>query len=387
MALTLTGTQLAPDTWEFTVTGVDATATDEFVISYGDGTAPVTTPVDPSGTTVVSHTYTDPGFHTYTVRVTADKTAFASTLQQLNDLFPGSLSDIAAEPALASLGDISATSETVSMLITVNVGPATIHATVVPGDPIPVVQLDAWVGDYQDVAQWTISRDYAGGSLLIWSSNQAQQAVSIIDELAPLNVPVIYRLTVRYKNNTTAIVFSNTVIITGTVGCYLTNPATGFTMRIPTLRTWPEREWAERRSVLEILGRADPVTLSDVHTWPAGVWTIHTTTDEETATMIGLLRARIVVLRTQPDSSIASVTASVGRITEQRHTSRGGDQRRNIETEIQEIAPLPATALPLGADLQGLHELVPTTLYDIFQLRATLLQLSQVDTSHAPATL
>src|SRR5262249_48247325 len=151
-------------------------------------------------------------------------------------------------------------------------------AAVVPGDPIPVIRVDAWIADPQTVASWTIARDTPIGTAPVWTSYEGQAATTFIDETAPLNVPITYRLTVTYLDGTTVVVLSNTVIITGTAGCYLTDPRTGETMRI-TLMTWPARERAERQSVLAVLGRPDPVVVSDVHSWPSGTWTIYTATD------------------------------------------------------------------------------------------------------------
>jgi hypothetical protein len=528
MSITLAGAQTAPDTWQFTVAGLDPAESPTFTISYGDSTAPVVVTTHASGTTVVTHTYTTPGHHTYTVTVTAAKTPYALTLQALDDRhagpresmfsdlavpgggeyvnelgevftvhvpgripaarvgksvgsvittrqvalwrrsdgvklavadsvesasgvwvetpFPapvnvapgdyivsyhgadfvsalanpstdvapsltpvsgslgglagevmpdqlqpymyyadvvfvadGALADIAAD--VATLADIAATTQTAAGLtVTVDVGPATIWATVLPGNPVPVVQVDTYIGNIGNVTTWSVARDQPNQSAPIYIGSRLTEAISFIDELAPLGVPITYRLTITYLDGSGAIVTSNTVMIVGTAGCYLTNPATGATLRV-TLARWPDRARAPRRALLQVLGRPDPVALSDVHATPAGKWTLYTATDIETSALVTLLigLGATVVLRTQPGSSIPACTASIGQVTETRYSDQGGDQRRWIDVEIQEIEPLPATALPLAATLGGLADL-GATLADLNALRATLLQLSMIPT-------
>ena len=538
MTLTLTGTKTAPDAYDFTVAGVDPIVAPTFVIDYGDGSAPVTTPTHASGTTVVHHVYTVAGHHDYTVWVTAARTAFASTLVQLANLgqpapppqsmFPSSttagqdaadyqwgyrfsvvrdgqitalkfyriaaqtstsraislwdatgtiklaevvtsgetgtgwksyqlatpyqvkagtdyvvayrtvdfvtyldarfeesddlqwvvtmysawpnppsqsipdnptfaapadvvfepftshtLTDLANVPGYTTLASWPATSDTVTLPVSVDVGAATIWATVVAGSPIPAVQVDTYLSGGQSVIAWEISRDVAGASTTIYVGSAWQQAVSFVDALAPLGVPVVYRLRITYADYTSVYVSSNTVTITGTSGCYLTDPNTGVTVGV-TLVTWPEREREARRAVLSVLNRADPVTLSDLHRTPAGDWTFYTATDADTLALLTLLTAStFATLRTQPGSSIASVTVSVGTINERRYSGRGGDPRRLVDVEVQEIEPLPATALPLNATLGGLAVVDGDTLGELSLLRDTLLQLSMVVTGTA----
>jgi hypothetical protein len=528
--ITLTGVQTAPDAWQFTVAGLDPVESPTFTISYGDSTAPVVVTTHASGTTVVTHTYTTPGHHDYTVTVTAAKTAYATTLLALStkldgpvetlntlsytggpvvdtlelgyrfrvnipgyvsalffwrndgdaltshkmnlwrhpdgtrvatatttgetgsgrqrvplaapvylavgeyivsygvinsywgyisptppmasasltgiesrfnpgapDIFPtnlvgsyqyldvefraaSTLAQLAADPLIPTLAHIPATTQTAAGLaVTVDVGPATIWATVIPGSPVPVVQVDTYIGNIGNVATWSVARDQPGDSAPIFIGSRLSEAVSFIDELAPLGVPITYRLIITYLDGSAVAVSSNTVMITGTAGCYLSNPATGAVLRV-TLASWPDRARAARRALLSVLGRADPVALSDVHATPAGRWTLYTTSDADTVALVALLTAgAIVVLRTQPGSSIVSCTASVGDVTETRYSAFGGDQRRWVKVEIQEIEPLPATALPLPATLGGLADL-GATLADLNALRATLLQLSMIPT-------
>jgi hypothetical protein len=253
-----------------------------------------------------------------------------------------------------------------------------ITAALTAGTPLPVVQLSVTIDNPAQVASWTIYRDSALDAMLpVWLGTTTSGAMSVTDYTAPLSIPVTYRLTVVYTTSTVT-VSTAPITITAT-GCYLTNPAMGTTVAVQ-LVSWPDRTRAPRQASLDIAGRADPIVLSDSHATPTGTWRFGTDTDTQTAALIGVLTGRaIAVLRTQPGSSIPAVTVAVGQITETRRSATGGDQRRWVDVELQEIAPLPATALPINATLGGLavyHGI--TTLAQLAQLRPTLQQLSEI---------
>jgi hypothetical protein len=256
--------------------------------------------------------------------------------------------------------------------------PDTIVATVVADSPIAHVQINLTVT--LPAKSYTVSRVGPGGPVPIWYSTPAKPAESINDYVAPLNTPVTYRLQVIDNNGSYRVpVDTAAVTVTGT-GCYLTQPSTGRTLAV-TLVAWPDRTWKARQAVLEVEARADPVVLGDVHTSPTGTWRYATETDDDTDELTDLLTAqRVVVLRTQPSSSIKSVTVAVLDIAERRRGSTGADQRRWIDVEQQEIGTLPGLALPINATLGGLNTLVPGTLLDLSNLRPTLLGISQVPT-------
>ena len=254
-----------------------------------------------------------------------------------------------------------------------------IVAAVTAASPVPTVTLTVTIDTPANVVAWTIYRISAVDARLpVWLGSTSSGAYTLVDHTAPLGVPVTYELAVVYAASSTTVT-SAPVTITGTTGCYLTDTASGVTLRV-TLVTWPAREREPRQAALEVLGRADPVVLSDVHSTPAGQWRFHTTTDADTDALTDLLTAQaIAILRTQPGTSIPNVTASVGKVNEVRVGDRGDDQRRWIDVDIQEIAPLPATALPLDATLGGLavYDGI-TTLAQLALVRPTLLQLSQI---------
>lgn len=261
----------------------------------------------------------------------------------------------------------------------------TITATITAADPIPVVTVGVEITNPGAVTSWEVTRESAGIAVSLWLGTTSSGAMSFVDFTAPLGVPCTYRVTVTYADFTSGAA-STTATITGTIGCYLTDPATATTIRVE-LASWPNRRRDARRTLVRVLARRDPVALSDVHDTPAGVWTFVTRTDAATAALVDLLTdVGIVVLRTQPGSSIATVTASVGDVNEGRYSGAGGDQRRVITAEIQEIAPLPGTTLPLDATLAGLAVYDGDTLAELAQLRPTLLALSQIITGPGVVT-
>jgi hypothetical protein len=256
-----------------------------------------------------------------------------------------------------------------------------IVATLTPAAPVPVVTLNVTIDNPAQVVGWTIYRISAVDARLpVWLGATSSGAYSLVDRTAPLGIPVTYELSVVYAASST-VVSSAPVTITDTVGCFVTNPAGGTTLPV-TLVSWPDREQEPRQSALEVLGRPDPVVLSDVHSTPAGQWTFYTATDVDTAALKALLTgSAVAILRTQPGTSIPNTTAAVGKVNERRYSGKGGDQRRFVEVDIQEIAPLPATALPLDATLGGLAVYNGiSTLAQLALLRPTLQQLSEIPT-------
>jgi len=255
-----------------------------------------------------------------------------------------------------------------------------ITAAVTAATPLPHVRLDVVMDNAAQVLGWSITRNAPAESVKVYVGAAGQSAMSIVDDTAPLGVPVTYSLAVTYAASTTY-VDSAVVSIDGTAGCWLTDPAAGTTLQVE-ISTWPSRKRAARQALLDVLDRPDPVGLTDAYRTPAGTWTLISRSDAYTGQLVALLCGQgVVVLRTQPGSSIASCTALVGDVDEQRYSDQGGDQRRLVTVDVQEIAALPATALPLAATLGGLAVYGGVqTLLDLQLLRPTLLALSQIET-------
>jgi hypothetical protein len=372
MALTLTAEQTAPDTWAFDLSGVTAA---QFEMDFGDQLGPFTYPADGDPATIhtVSHTYTRPGAHTYTVTASAAVVPWAALLEQIPARAPA-LSGIPAQ--VIALQEMAHDLDTATITVSVQVGPATITASVQPGQP-PYVELDLWAGDPAGTISWVVTRLTSDPGVPIRAGRVFSGALRFADYSAPLGVPVSYRFDLEWSDGRRVSVRSSDVILSGTVGCWLSNPYSRTALNI-TVESWPSRDSAERQTVLGIQGRGDPVVLSDVHLWPSGTWTLITRTKAELTQLYTILKtSRVVLLRTQPTSAIETVYAAVGRIVENRHTGSGADWTRRTTVEIQEIGPIPATGADFAATLQSLHDSVPGTLADMAAYRPTLLTLSQ----------
>lgn len=256
-----------------------------------------------------------------------------------------------------------------------------ITATITAASPVPNVQIDITIDTPATVTGWTVYRDTAAGSVAVWIGSTSSGAMSLVDYTCPLAVPVTYRLVVTRNPYAQESVSAAPVTITGAVGCFLTDPASGKTLSV-NLMEWPERTHRARQTFVDVLNRSDPIGLSDVHATPSGDWLLYTATAAALAALkeVLLTVAGVTVLRTQPTSSIPSVTVVVGEVSERRYTNVGTDQRRLIDVAIQEIAPIPGSASPLPSTLLGLSTVDGSTLGSLSQFRATLLQLSQVPT-------
>ena len=260
---------------------------------------------------------------------------------------------------------------------------STITATIQDDTP-PWVLLDITLTDAATTSAWSVTRTVTSTGtavMIVDESSAATESQTLEDHECPFGVAVTYTLAVTYSDGTASeSVVSDAVTITGTAGCWLSDPYGAVTavMQV-TLQAWDSRTRAARRSVLPVIGRADPVVISDLHLWGSGTWVLATLTDAATATLTSILTGSgVVLLRTQPASSIPTCYASTGDITETRYdTGSGSDQRRLISVDVQEINAIPATARPLQANLAGLATL-GDTLADLADLRSTLLQLSEI---------
>jgi hypothetical protein len=112
------------------------------------------------------------------------------------------------------------------------------------------------------------------------------------------------------------------------------------------VQEWTERKTSVRRSVLEVSNRADPIVLSDVPLMPSGTWNLLTRTKSDLDELYAILGAsRLVLLRTQPLSSLRTVYAAVGDWTEERvYPTDGTAWERYMNVTIQEVLPPRATA-------------------------------------------
>lgn len=374
-----------PATWDFNITGLKAPPSDKLVVDWGDGSAVETFPLAVGQESItVAHTYIRPGRNVFTSVFTSAIDPYAKTLQALADK-TSTLQGISQVPSLKTLADIPRAQDQVAYQAEAIVGEVAIWAEVLDDEPSGVIKVATRVAtrtkDSQviPVTSWRISRQATGyGSQPLQEGSSSAGATGAYEDwLAPFDVPITYRLEVLWADGHTNFAVSNTVRITDVAGCWLSDAYHPFTTMNITLQAWPQRSRAARRAVLAVAGRPDPVVISDEHLWPSGTWNIYTETDAELAQLLDVLTgSRIVKLRTQPDSSIATVYASVGRVDEDRRYGVGGNQERFIAVEVQEVAPIPAIG-DLSATLQQLSKQADT-LAGLAQVRQTLLQLSRM---------
>lgn len=327
----------------FTVTnGKSNTAT----LDPGDGTSPLTVPMT-GGTGTIKHEYSDPGHHTYTATVTAvcpvryaDWTALAAGNAAWTDV----------PTAIETWADSDRATETATAAVTVDVGPATINATpyTPPVSSCPMVVLDVWIGSPATVKSWTITRTAPAAepvlSTVIYATDAFPNGNSVEDHECPLGVSVVYTLDVTRTDGTVDHAEARAVALTGTRGCWLTSTVTGACVPV-TVVSWDTRKRSARVAYLAVAGRPDPVALSDEHLWPSGTWVLRTGTRETLDALTDVLLSRLVLLRTQPTSSLRTVYASVGDVSESRaYPGDGSSWVMALQTDVQEVAPIPATA-------------------------------------------
>lgn len=379
-----------PAVWHFQVAGVSKPPADRLSVDWGDRSAvehyqwPL---VDPP----LRHRYVRPGYRIHTSTFSAPVHPYASTYQQLST-YGATYREVAyGSPKLTTLADVLRKVDVVKLAVEVIVGDAAIRARVTD-DPSGVVQIDTRIaerttdaGDPIPVKGWRIFRMTPDPEHEVRYGTSSSGAASFEDRLPPYGVPIQYRLEVEWGDGHTFEALSNVVVISHVRGCWLSDPYRVETISV-TLQAWPERLREARRSVMAVLGRADPVTISDVHLSPRGSWTFYTSTEQQLAALLNILGgAQVVYLRTQLGASIATVFASVGDIAERRWSGRGGDQRRLTEVAVQEVRHIPAQAADLQASLEKLAELAGT-LRGLHRLRLTLMQLSRIrfSTSYLP---
>lgn len=375
MTLAFERTAWDGETLAIAITGFES---ETITVDWGDGTSGTTTGDLDTGTAAATHDYTGTGTQTFTITVSDTVTPLAVTLDALAGM--GTiLGDLAVLPALAdrtyTLAGYSTTTASISRDLTLSFEYVELYAAQNATSPT-TVDIVGTIRDFGQVTSVSVYRSTATDYTLIYTATSATSATELLlltDDEAPLGIPITYTLIAVYSTGVTLSASAATQL-DGTTGCWLTDVVTGVTIGIE-LQAWPTRDRTARQSVLLVSGRSDPIVLSDVHTTPAGTWTILTRTAEQRLRVITTLTAsRYVRLRTQPSSDITACWAAVGDISEERLTGTGGDTRRLISVAIQEIAPLPAT-LRLLATLEALSEQADS-LAELATLAPTLLDLA-----------
>ncbi|CAM5600316.1 hypothetical protein GCM10010329_50110 [Streptomyces spiroverticillatus] len=354
LAVAVTTTEAGRTLATFTVT--NAKAAGVALVDPGDGgeklrvtlTAQEGDPGLFTGTT--THPYTVPGHTTYTASAVAAAPSPAPTWSAVPDRWPV-WPDV--EAGVVTWEDVARTEEYAEVPVTVDVGDATVWATVYDAYPLPRIHIATWIAAPDKIRRWTLRRyvPSAGGDfdVDIWAGDRKAVNLSLEDGEAPLDQPVTYRLTLELNDGTRTVLTSNEVMISGTRGCFLTDTRSGRTVPVQ-VQAWDAREWESRQSLLVVMGRADPVVLTDRHVRPKGTWSLLTRSREELESLYSvLLSSRHVLLRTQAASSLKAVYVAVGNLAEQRlYPGIGNAWERLTQVQVQEVAPIPATARIAG---------------------------------------
>jgi hypothetical protein len=107
----------------------------------------------------------------------------------------------------------------------------------------------------------------------------------------------------------------------------------------------PELRSQGRQDVVQVIGRADPVVVSDVRLYPSGTLTVATLTDDERQDVTALLADGQVIAFSPryADYGFSDIWyLAVSNVTEKRVSALGNRPERFIEMEFQRVAPPPA---------------------------------------------
>ena len=330
----------------------------------GDGTTSVDMAIGADGTATGTKTYTHTGRHVYTATVTVPLTPRYATWADV----PASVATWGAfVNDTRTWGYVYADSETASCQVEVFVGNGAIWATPVNATP-PYAQIDMWSGKPDQIVSWSITRHCPDVPVLddvvIQEGKAFSGALSLQDTEAPWGVPVTYSWTVVYADGTSETFTSEPIVLYGPAGfggCWITDPASGSTMRI-TIQAWTEREREARQSILTVMNRPDPVVLSDVHTWASSEIVFITRSKGELQQARAILfGSRLILVRSWVGSSIETAYLAVGNVTEARlYEYDAAAWHRSITVAAQEVRPLPATAGDLQTSWLDLAEAFAT---------------------------
>lgn len=173
----------------------------------------------------------------------------------------------------------------------------------------------------------------------------APGALNVADYEAPQNTTLTYYVSVTDGTTTHE---STPVIVSGQVdrgGDCVFGMANPLAPLVVTVSSFPELKRPIRRDVVKVIGREDPVVITDTRQYASGELTVVTHTDAERQTMIDLL-ADGGVIAFSPQYPTYGFTdiwyLSVGDATERRLTPLGVIADREFVLDVQRVAPPPA---------------------------------------------
>lgn len=346
----VTTTSLGDNHVTFTINVVDGVSRDSrALLDLGDGSPAVTVPLDPDTQSGTYETeFTDVGIYTYTATASVILADGVTSWTALKTSEPAWIPDTV--DAYGTWGDVPGSTVTATADYTISIGNAGVTAEVMPGSP-PYIRITTVILE-GTVTSWTLTRMCPDSSSTILhnqviAAGDTHPGQMVLEDLgAPFNTRVWYVLTVTYSTGESAEYNSNTVILSGVTGCYVSDADTGRTMPIEIM-TWTELDRAARRSVLEVVGRPDPIVLSDVHTWPSSSIVFLTRSRSQLVSLRSILLegARVVLVRTMEGSSLEAAYLQVGDVKEKRlYEIDGTAWERQVEVDAQQVLPPPVTA-------------------------------------------
>lgn len=176
-------------------------------------------------------------------------------------------------------------------------------------------------------------------------NKEALNAFVGADYEAPQNTPLAYF--VRYGDGIQTR-DSPVVSVVGTVDrgadvlFSLTNPLAWLRVNV---NIGPDLTSRGRQDAVQVVGRRDPVVVSDVRLFPNGTLTVITLTDSERNDLNAMLSTGQVIAFSprEPTYGFSDVWyLSIGDVTERRTTALGLESSRFFDLQFQRVAPPPA---------------------------------------------
>lgn len=170
-------------------------------------------------------------------------------------------------------------------------------------------------------------------------------AITAADYEAPQNTTLAYVAIVTdgaLAATSSIVSVSGVIDRGGDVIFGLTNPLAWTIVNVVGI---PEVKSATRQSIVQVVGRADPVIVSDVRPYPTGTLAIATLTDAERAAVNGLLATGQVIAFSprHPAYGFDDIWyLSVGNANERRVSRLATRPERYFDLEFMRVAPPPA---------------------------------------------
>jgi hypothetical protein len=112
---------------------------------------------------------------------------------------------------------------------------------------------------------------------------------------------------------------------------------------VATVESFPQQEHGIEQNIVKVLGRRDPIVVSNARQYPNGTLNLLTLTDEDRRTLVDMFRTTDVLGFSphQPDWGFDKVHYyAIGRVTETRPSPRPWEPARRWSLEVQQVEPV-----------------------------------------------